>query len=91
MNLFMYTGNGFPGPLDSGLPNGGSNVIEGGVEQLTILFHQRLQALGIPSVYDDYGTGHALLALLGARSAVVDRPDHGRLQASAAGPEQRDV
>jgi S-formylglutathione hydrolase FrmB len=57
MNLFMYTGNGFPGPLDHGLPDGGSNLIEGGVEILTRLFHQRLQALGIPSVYEDYGAG----------------------------------
>jgi S-formylglutathione hydrolase FrmB len=57
MNLFMYTGNGSPGPLDSGLPNGGSNVIEGGAEILTRLFHQRLQALGVPSLYDDYGSG----------------------------------
>jgi len=57
MNLFMYTGNGFPGPLDHGLPNGGSNLIEGGVEILTQLFHQRLKALGIPSLYDYYGNG----------------------------------
>jgi S-formylglutathione hydrolase FrmB len=57
MNLFMYTGNGFPGPLDSGAPNGGSNAIEGGVEILTKLFHQRLDALGIPSYFDDYGNG----------------------------------
>jgi S-formylglutathione hydrolase FrmB len=57
MNVFMYTGNGFPGPLDEGLPNGGSNVIEGGVEILTRLFHQRLEALGISSYYDDYGPG----------------------------------
>jgi S-formylglutathione hydrolase FrmB len=56
-NLFMYTGNGFPGPLDSGLPNGGSNLIEGGVQQLTLMFHNRLAALGIPSTFDDYGNG----------------------------------
>ena len=42
MNLFMYTGNGFPGPLDHGVPNAGSNVIEGGAEILTRLFHQHL-------------------------------------------------
>jgi S-formylglutathione hydrolase FrmB len=57
MNLFMYTGNGVPGPLDSGLPNGEANVIESGVQQLTILFHNHLQSLGIPSVLDDYGAG----------------------------------
>jgi S-formylglutathione hydrolase FrmB len=56
-NLFMYTGNGQPGPLDSGLPNPGAMAIEGGVEQLTKLFHARLEALGIPSFYEDYGPG----------------------------------
>jgi hypothetical protein len=56
MNLFMYTGNGLPGPLDHGL-NPGASLIEGGVAQLTQLFHGRLQALGIPSLYDAYGPG----------------------------------
>jgi S-formylglutathione hydrolase FrmB len=56
-NLFMYTGNGQPGPFDSVVPNPGASAIEGGVEQLTKLFHARLQALGIPSLYDDYGPG----------------------------------
>jgi S-formylglutathione hydrolase FrmB len=57
MNLFMYTGNGWPGPLDKGIPSGGANVIEGGAEILTALFHKRLQELGIPSFFDDYGPG----------------------------------
>jgi hypothetical protein len=56
MNLFLYTGNGVPGPLDMRL-NPGGGVIEGGVEQLTALFHQRLDVLGIASYYDDYGPG----------------------------------
>ena len=56
-DLFMYTGNGQQGPLDSLVPNPEANVIESGVEQLTILFHNRLQALGIPSLFDDYGPG----------------------------------
>ena len=54
--LLMYTGNGTPGPLDSTV-NPGADVIENGVHQLTLLFHQRLQKLGIPSFYDDYGPG----------------------------------
>jgi len=62
MNLFMYTGNGFPGPLDKGVPSGGANVIEGGAETLTKLFHQRLNALGIPSFFDDYGPGEHTFA-----------------------------
>jgi hypothetical protein len=56
MNLFMYTGNGVPGPLDTGV-NAGGSVIEGGVSQLTKMFHSRLQSLGIPSLYDAYGAG----------------------------------
>src|SRR5581483_8754329 len=56
-NLMMFTGNGVPGPFDQGVPNGGSNVIEAGVHDLTIRFHQRLEALGIPSYFDDYGAG----------------------------------
>jgi hypothetical protein len=56
MKLLMYSGNGVPGPLDSGL-NGGASVIEAGVGTLTQLFHDDLQALGIPSTYDPYGPG----------------------------------
>ena len=55
--LFMYTGNGRPGPLDSGVPSSGAETIEAGVQVLTQLFHRRLDALGIPSYYDDYGPG----------------------------------
>jgi S-formylglutathione hydrolase FrmB len=56
MNLFMYTGNGQNGPFDT-VPNPGASAIEAGVEQLTRLFHQQLDSLGIPSLYDDYGPG----------------------------------
>ncbi|HEY3728664.1 MAG TPA: alpha/beta hydrolase family protein [Solirubrobacteraceae bacterium] len=56
-DLLMYTGNGHPGPLDPLLPNPEADLIESGVEQLTIMFHSRLQALGIPSLFDDYGAG----------------------------------
>ncbi len=54
--LFMFTGNGMLGPLDTG-PNPLGSAIEAGVEQLTKLFHARLEALGIPSYFDDYGPG----------------------------------
>jgi S-formylglutathione hydrolase FrmB len=57
MNLLMYFGNGKSGPLDQGAPNPGAMAIESGVYQLNVLFHNRLQALGIPSVYDPYGDG----------------------------------
>ncbi len=56
-NLFMYTGNGTPGPFDGLIPNPYAAAIEAGVHQLTTLFHNRLQALGIPSYFDDYGGG----------------------------------
>jgi S-formylglutathione hydrolase FrmB len=54
--LFMFTGNGMLGPFDKG-PNPLAEAIEAGVEQLTKLFHARLEALGIPSYFDDYGPG----------------------------------
>jgi S-formylglutathione hydrolase FrmB len=57
MRLVIYTGNGQPGPFDTGVPNPGAMAIEGGVEQLSTMFHNRLQALGIPSTFDDYGPG----------------------------------
>ncbi|HEY5188865.1 MAG TPA: hypothetical protein VII87_07525, partial [Solirubrobacteraceae bacterium] len=56
-NLIIYTGNGQSGPYDSAIPNPLAGAIEAGVEQLSILFHNRLQALGIPSTFDDYGPG----------------------------------
>jgi S-formylglutathione hydrolase FrmB len=57
MRLFMYAGNGAPGPLDTGIPNPQALIIEGGVSELTRLFHNRLQSLGISSFYDPYGPG----------------------------------
>jgi hypothetical protein len=53
----MYAGNGAPGPLDTGIPNPQALVIEGSVSELTRLFHNRLQSLGISSLYDAYGPG----------------------------------
>jgi S-formylglutathione hydrolase FrmB len=54
--ILMFTGNGQPGPYDT-TPNPAASAIEAGVEVLTKLFHDRLQALGIPSYFDDYGPG----------------------------------
>jgi S-formylglutathione hydrolase FrmB len=56
-NIRLYTGNGFPGPLDGPVANPGAEAIEGGVHILNGLFHTRLDGLKIPSVYDDYGPG----------------------------------
>ncbi len=56
--LFMYAGNGLPGPLAGpGCTTAFAEGIESLVGQDTALFRSRLAALGIPSVYDAYGAG----------------------------------
>jgi S-formylglutathione hydrolase FrmB len=58
--LSLFTGNGQPGPLDGGaslLTLLTAGPIEAGAERLTELFQQRLQTLGIPGSFDDYGPG----------------------------------
>jgi hypothetical protein len=56
--LFLYAGNGVPGPLDGpGCRSGFAESIESLVGQDTTAFHNRLVALGIPSVYHAYGPG----------------------------------
>ena len=54
--MYLYTGNGEPGPLDADADPGGMGI-EGLVHQDTIDFHNRLDALGIPSYFNDYGPG----------------------------------
>ena len=54
--LFLFTGNGRPGPFDTGA-QAVASPIEAGVHVLTRLFHDRLDSLGIASHYDDYGPG----------------------------------
>jgi hypothetical protein len=56
MKLYEYFGNGQPGPYDSS-PNPSAMSIEGAVWRDNIDFHNRLQALGIPDLYDPYGNG----------------------------------
>ena len=56
MSLSMYFGNGQPGPLDRS-PNAGAMAIEALVHTDNVDFHNRLLALGISSLYDDYGAG----------------------------------
>ncbi len=55
--IWLWTGNGQPGPLDPPAPNAGADLIEGGVHTLTMLFHGHLEDAHIPSHYDDYGPG----------------------------------
>jgi S-formylglutathione hydrolase FrmB len=53
--LVIDTGNGQPGPLD---PSGKLfDPIELGVHDMSVLFHQRLLALGISHTWNDYGPG----------------------------------
>lgn len=56
--MYMYWGNGMPGPYDS--PNagtGGAALIEGAVARSNQDFQQRLNALGIGAYFDAYGNG----------------------------------
>jgi S-formylglutathione hydrolase FrmB len=52
LSLTIRTGNGMTGG-----PFGGGDVIEFAVHQMSLSFHSRLSALGIPQVFDDYGPG----------------------------------
>lgn len=59
-HLFLYAGDGLPGPDDSlsSIPTGvGAMGIEAIVGVDTAAFHQRLDGLGISSYYDAYGPG----------------------------------
>ncbi len=57
IDLILYTGNGHPGPFDAPPVSGFASGIETLVHEDTLAFHARLQALGIPSYFDDYGPG----------------------------------
>jgi S-formylglutathione hydrolase FrmB len=51
----LRTGDGAPGPLD---PRGAqSDFIEGFLHPMNVRMHERLRALGIRHVWDDYGAG----------------------------------
>lgn len=54
--IYMYWGNGQPGPLDTA-PNAGAMGIEGAVWQDNRDFQNRLAAVSIPAYFDDYGPG----------------------------------
>jgi S-formylglutathione hydrolase FrmB len=56
-DLFMYFGNGDPGPLDQSPVNPEASGIEALVARDNIDFHARLDSLGLPSHYDAYGPG----------------------------------
>jgi S-formylglutathione hydrolase FrmB len=64
-NILLFNGNGLPGPLDPSPVTDpkelesypGAGLIEGAVNVDTTLFHNRLDALGISSYWDNYGDG----------------------------------
>jgi S-formylglutathione hydrolase FrmB len=55
--MYMYWGEGVPGPLDPTPANPGAMWIEGMIWRDNTDFAVRLQSLGIPAYYDDYGAG----------------------------------
>jgi S-formylglutathione hydrolase FrmB len=57
--MYMYWGNGFPGPYDTGsaATPGEQNLIEGAIYYDNEFFQQRLDSLGIPAYFDAYGNG----------------------------------
>ena len=55
--LFLFAGNGSPGPLDEGAPDPASMAIESATWRSTHSFNDRLEELGIPSFFKDYGAG----------------------------------
>jgi S-formylglutathione hydrolase FrmB len=55
MTLEIDTGNGQPGPYDPNRP--WFDPVEQQVHEMSVSLHQRLLALGIPHIWDDYGPG----------------------------------
>jgi S-formylglutathione hydrolase FrmB len=55
LSLTIRTGNGMPGGPYG--PATGTDIVEYAVHQMSLSFHDRLRALGIPSIWDDYGPG----------------------------------
>ena len=56
--MYLYWGNGQPGPYDKPDPgNGGAALIEGAVGESSKGFQRRLTDLRIPAFFDPYGPG----------------------------------
>jgi len=55
--MYMYWGNGEPGPYDDPSAVGGASEIEGAVNRDNIDFQARLTALNIPAYFEAYGAG----------------------------------
>jgi S-formylglutathione hydrolase FrmB len=61
-HIYLWTGNGQPGPLDPVPPDSFAATIEAGVSVLTRLFHEHLERAGIRHFYDAYGPGTHVFA-----------------------------
>lgn len=57
MDLQLYSGNGLPGPLDSGPPDLATSGVEGMTFASTMSFAQRASSLGVPYHLNYYGNG----------------------------------
>jgi S-formylglutathione hydrolase FrmB len=55
MTVEIDTGNGVPGPYDTGAVLG--DPFEEQVHEMSLSLHRRLLSLGIPHIWDDYGPG----------------------------------
>jgi len=55
--MYMYWGNGEPGPYDDPSAVGGASEIEAAVNRDNLDFQARLNALNIPAYFDAYGPG----------------------------------
>lgn len=54
LDLALYTGNGLPGgPFGPA----GQDLIEIGAHQMNVNLHERLERLGLPHIWSDYGPG----------------------------------
>jgi S-formylglutathione hydrolase FrmB len=57
LDTWLFTGNGVPGPLDSGLPDPAASAIEVLGHTMTATFGQRAGEVGMPITYLDNGPG----------------------------------
>ncbi|MFL5846132.1 MAG: alpha/beta hydrolase [Solirubrobacteraceae bacterium] len=55
--LFLFAGNGTPGPLDENPINPAATAIEGATWRSTHAFTERLDGIGLPYFLNDYGAG----------------------------------
>ncbi len=80
LRIAFFTGDGRPGPLDAG---DGFDALEAQARLTAVGFADRLDSLGIPYTFGDYGPGHHTWAYF-RRSLATDLP--GIMAAFHPGP-----